>query len=47
MFVLGLFGAGLFAASMAAFAAFAKKFGDIMAERDPSTIVILPLALIG
>jgi subfamily B ATP-binding cassette protein MsbA len=32
---------------MAAFAAFAKKFGDIMAERDPSTIVILPLALIG
>jgi subfamily B ATP-binding cassette protein MsbA len=47
MFVLGLFGAALFAASMAAFAAFAKKFGDIMAERDPDTIIILPLALIG
>jgi subfamily B ATP-binding cassette protein MsbA len=47
MFVLGLLGAALFAASMAAFAAFAKKFGDIMAERDPDTIIILPLALIG
>src|SRR5512138_109623 len=47
MFVLGLFGAALFAASMAAFAGFAKKFGDIMAERDPTTIIILPLALIG
>jgi subfamily B ATP-binding cassette protein MsbA len=46
-FVLGVLGAALFAASMAAFAAFAKKFGDIMAERDPDTIIILPLALIG
>ena len=46
-FVLGVLGAALFAASMAAFAAFAKRFGDIMAERDPDTIIILPLALIG
>jgi subfamily B ATP-binding cassette protein MsbA len=46
-FLLGLLGAALFAASMAAFAGFAKEFGDIVAKRDPSTILVLPLALIG
>ena len=47
MFLLGILGAAVFAASMAAFAAFAKEFGDIVSKRDPSTILVLPLALIG
>src|SRR5262245_23874304 len=47
VFLLGLFGAGVFAASMLAFAAFAKQFGDGTFEhRDPKTIVLLPVALI-
>jgi subfamily B ATP-binding cassette protein MsbA len=47
MFLLGVLGAILFAASMASFAGFAKEFGDIVSKRDPSTILVLPLALIG
>jgi ATP-binding cassette, subfamily B, bacterial MsbA len=48
MFLLGVLGAGLFAASMVSFAKFAKEFGDGTFEnRDPKTIVLLPLALIG
>jgi ATP-binding cassette, subfamily B, bacterial MsbA len=47
-FVLGLLGATLFAATMVSFALFAKKFGDGTLERqDPSTIVWVPLALVG
>jgi subfamily B ATP-binding cassette protein MsbA len=48
MFLLGIFGATLFAASMVSFAGFAKQFGDgTFQNRDPATIVALPLALIG
>jgi ATP-binding cassette, subfamily B, bacterial MsbA len=48
MFLLGVFGAMLFAASMVSFAKFAQEFGDGTFEnRDPRTIVLLPLALIG
>jgi subfamily B ATP-binding cassette protein MsbA len=48
MFLLGVLGAVLFAASMVSFAKFAKEFGDGTFEnRDPKTIVLLPLALIG
>jgi ATP-binding cassette, subfamily B, bacterial MsbA len=48
MFLLGLLGAMLFAASMVSFAKFAQEFGDGTFEnRDPKTIVLLPLALIG
>jgi subfamily B ATP-binding cassette protein MsbA len=48
MFLLGVFGATLFAASMVLFAKFAQAFGDGTFERrDPDTIVYLPLALIG
>ena len=48
MFLLGVLGAMLFAASMVSFAKFAQAFGDGTFEnRDPSTIVWLPLALIG
>jgi subfamily B ATP-binding cassette protein MsbA len=48
MFLLGVLGAMLFAASMVSFAKFAKEFGDGTFEnRDPRTIVLLPLALIG
>jgi subfamily B ATP-binding cassette protein MsbA len=47
MFLFGVLGAVLFSASMASFALFAKEFGDIVAKRDPNTIVVLPLALIG
>jgi subfamily B ATP-binding cassette protein MsbA len=48
MFLLGVLGAMLFAASMVLFAKFAQAFGDGTFERrDPSTIVYLPLALIG
>jgi subfamily B ATP-binding cassette protein MsbA len=48
MFLLGVLGAALFAASMVLFAKFAQAFGDGTFERrDPDTIVNLPLALIG
>lgn len=48
MFLLGVFGAALFASSMVLFAKFAQAFGDGTFERrDPNTIVYLPLALIG
>jgi subfamily B ATP-binding cassette protein MsbA len=48
MFLLGVLGALVFSASMVSFTAFAKVFGDGTFEnRDPRTIVWLPLALIG
>lgn len=48
VFGLGLLGAMLFSASMVSFTVFAKYFGDGTFEnRDPRTIVWLPLALIG
>ncbi|HEY0942687.1 MAG TPA: lipid A export permease/ATP-binding protein MsbA [Steroidobacter sp.] len=48
MFLLGVLGAMVFSASMVSFTAFAKVFGDGTFEnRDPRTIVWLPLALIG
>ena len=47
MFLLGVLGAVLFAASMVSFAKFAQAFGDGTFERDPRAIVGLPLALIG
>jgi subfamily B ATP-binding cassette protein MsbA len=48
MFMLGVLGAALFAASMVLFAKFAQAFGDGTFERrDPDSIVYLPLALIG
>jgi ATP-binding cassette, subfamily B, bacterial MsbA len=47
MFALGILGALLFSASMVLFSAFAKEFGDgTFVERDPSTIVWLPIALV-
>jgi ATP-binding cassette, subfamily B, bacterial MsbA len=47
VFVLGLFGALLFSASMVSFTAFAKLFGDGTFEnRDARTIVWLPVALV-
>jgi subfamily B ATP-binding cassette protein MsbA len=48
MFLLGVLGAALFAASMVSFAKFAQEFGDgTFEQRDPRTIVTLPLLLIG
>ncbi|MBM0105144.1 lipid A export permease/ATP-binding protein MsbA [Steroidobacter sp. S1-65] len=48
MFLLGMLGAVVFSISMVSFTAFAKVFGDGTFEnRDPRTIVWLPLALIG
>jgi len=48
MFVLGTLGAVLFSASMISFSLFAKEFGDgAFAERDPKSIVMLPLLLVG
>lgn len=48
MFVLGMLGAIVFSISMVSFTAFAKVFGDGTFEnRDPRTIVWLPIALIG
>jgi subfamily B ATP-binding cassette protein MsbA len=48
VFSLGLLGAMLFSASMVSFTAFAKVFGDGTFEnRDPRTIIWLPLALVG
>lgn len=47
MFFLGILGAALYSASMVSFTLFAKYFGDGTFEnRDPRTIVLLPLALI-
>ena len=47
MFLLGVLGATLFAASMVYFAKFAQAFGDgAFEKRDPSAIVDLPLTLI-
>jgi subfamily B ATP-binding cassette protein MsbA len=47
MFLLGVLGAMLFAASMVYFAKFAQAFGDgTFEQRDPSTIIGLPLTLI-
>jgi subfamily B ATP-binding cassette protein MsbA len=46
-FVMGVLGGVLFAATMASFALFAKKFGDLVfTHPDPRTIVVLPLGLI-
>ena len=48
VFVLGLFGAMLFSATMVSFTVFAKVFGDGTFEnRDPRTIIWLPVALVG
>ncbi|HEX7114989.1 MAG TPA: lipid A export permease/ATP-binding protein MsbA [Steroidobacter sp.] len=48
MFALGILGAIVFSVSMVSFTVFAKFFGDGTFEnRDPRTIVWLPLALIG
>lgn len=45
---LGLLGGVIFAASQVSFAWFAKQFGDgAFTDRDPQTIVVLPLLLIG
>lgn len=47
MFLLGIFGAMLYSASMVSFTLFAKYFGDGTFEnRDPRTIVLLPVALV-
>jgi subfamily B ATP-binding cassette protein MsbA len=47
-FMLGLLGAGIFAASQLGFALFAKVLGDgAFLHRDPRTIYWLPLALVG
>jgi ATP-binding cassette, subfamily B, bacterial MsbA len=47
MFVLGVFGAMLFSASMVSFTVFAKLFGDgTFQNRDPRTILWLPVALV-
>ena len=47
MFALGIVGAMLYSLSMVSFTIFAKYFGDGTFEnRDPRTIVALPLALI-
>ncbi|HEY6352871.1 MAG TPA: ABC transporter transmembrane domain-containing protein, partial [Burkholderiaceae bacterium] len=47
-FILGILGAALYAATMASFALFAKKFGDgTLTHQDPRTIVWLPVALVG
>jgi subfamily B ATP-binding cassette protein MsbA len=48
VFVLGILGAMLFSTSMVLFSLFAKAFGDgTFVERDPRTIVWLPVALVG
>jgi subfamily B ATP-binding cassette protein MsbA len=47
-FTLGLLGGILFSATMVSFGAFAKAFGDgTFGQRDPRTIVWLPVALVG
>jgi subfamily B ATP-binding cassette protein MsbA len=46
-FIMGMLGGVLFAATMASFALFAKKFGDgAFTHHDPRTIVWVPLGLI-
>ena len=46
-FALGILGGILFSATMVAFIWFAKVFGDsTFAQRDPRTIVLIPLALV-
>ncbi len=46
-FIVGMLGGVLFAATMASFALFAKKFGDgAFTHHDPRTIVWVPLGLI-
>src|SRR5262245_29635064 len=48
VFMLGLLGAFLFSATMVSFTLFAKIFGDgTFEQRDPRTIVWLPLGLVG
>jgi ATP-binding cassette, subfamily B, bacterial MsbA len=46
-FALGMFGGLAYAAAMAGFAPYAKKFVDGTQHIDPATIIWLPLALIG
>jgi len=46
-FTLGMFGGLAYAAAMAGFAPYAKKFVDGTQHIDPATIIWLPLALIG
>jgi subfamily B ATP-binding cassette protein MsbA len=48
VFALGIVGAMMFSTSMVLFSAFAKEFGDgTFVQRDPRTIVWLPIALVG
>jgi ATP-binding cassette, subfamily B, bacterial MsbA len=48
MFALGMLGGILFSATMVAFGAFAKAFGDgTFTHRDPRTIIWIPAALVG
>ena len=48
VFALGILGAMLFSTSMVLFSLFAKEFGDgTFVQRDPRTIVWLPVALVG
>mgnify|MGYP001184836219 FL=1 len=48
VFLLGILGAVLFSTSMVLFSLFAKEFGDgTFVERDPRTIIWLPVALVG
>ena len=47
-FALGILGAVLFSAVMAGFSYFAKELGDgAFVQRDPSTVVWVPLSLVG
>jgi subfamily B ATP-binding cassette protein MsbA len=46
MFSLGLLGGGLFSLTQVAFAWFAKEFGDTFQDRDPSSVVWLPVGLV-
>jgi subfamily B ATP-binding cassette protein MsbA len=47
-FIVGILGAILFALTMTAFSLFAKEFGDgTFTQRDPRTIVWVPIALVG
>lgn len=48
VFALGILGAFMFSTSMVLFSVFAKEFGDgTFVDRDPRTIVLLPVALVG
>jgi subfamily B ATP-binding cassette protein MsbA len=46
MFLLGLAGGLLFSMTQAAFAGFAREFGDSIEARDPRTFILLPLGLV-